>query len=99
MSQLKLLFLSASLALSFSSFADVPSPAQLLAYNCFNCHGDNGVSKGGLPSIKGLSASYLETSLNNYREGKQIDTVMGRIAKGLSEAEITELSAFLAALK
>ncbi|MEN9848168.1 MAG: Cytochrome subunit of sulfide dehydrogenase [Pseudomonadota bacterium] len=85
--------------LSPTVLADVPTPATLLAYNCFNCHGDNGVSKGGVPSIKGLPANILELTLKNYRDGTQVSTVMGRIAKGLNDDEIKELSAFIATLK
>jgi len=97
MSKLNLVFLG--LILSPYALADVPTPAKLLAYNCFNCHGDNGVSKGGVPSIKGLPANILELQLKNYRDGTQVSTVMGRIAKGLNDDEIKELSAFIATLK
>jgi len=97
MSKLNLLLLG--LILSPYAFAETPTPAKLLAYNCFNCHGDNGVSKGGVPSIKGLPANIIELHLKNYRDGTQVSTVMGRIAKGLNDDEIKELSAFIATLK
>ncbi len=74
--------------------ADSPSSA-VLASTCFSCHGTDGKSVGAMPSLAGKSVTYIAQTMRKFRSGEQESTVMGRIAKGFSEAEIDALAAYL----
>jgi len=64
---------------------------------CAGCHGVNGASAGTtMPIIGGLSKSYIETAMKQYRDGTRSATVMGRIAKGYNDAQIVAMSEFFA---
>jgi sulfide dehydrogenase cytochrome subunit len=82
--------------------------------DCFGCHGKLGVStQKEIPTIAGLSAVFIEESLLAYideaRPAKsgpyysgdlsRPDTDMKTISKGLSEAQITAISAYFAKQK
>ncbi len=82
------------LALPLSAVADAPSPT-VLANTCFSCHGTDGKSAGAMPSLAGKSASEIAQRLREFRADERENTVMGRIAKGFSDAEIEALAAQL----
>lgn len=67
----------------------------VLALSCASCHGTNGQSPGSIPAINGKSASYIESAMRQFREGKRYATVMNRIAKGYSDEEIKLLATYL----
>ena len=68
-----------------------------LGNTCAGCHGVNGASSGTtMPIIGGLSKSYIETAMKQYRDGSRSATVMGRIAKGYNDAQIAAMSEFFA---
>jgi cytochrome c553 len=54
-----------------------------LASACAMCHGTNGVSMGGVPSIAGRSRDYLEMQLQDFRAGRRPATIMQQIAKAI----------------
>lgn len=67
---------------------------------CMGCHGPNGKSASpAFPSLAGKDAAYLAQSLNDYKSGKKNNPMMSPQAKGLSDADIANISAFLAAQK
>ena len=69
----------------------------LIAQNCMNCHGANGISQGpAIPSIAGFSRSYLERSLLEYKSDQRHSTIMGRIAKGYSDEDLKLLAEYFA---
>jgi cytochrome c553 len=75
---------------------------RLLALSCFNCHGPGGKSPGEIPSIAGKTEDFLKNALVDFRDGKRTGasaTVMGRLAKGYSDAEIDAVSKYIATLK
>ena len=59
---------------------------------CAGCHGTDGHSKGAMPTIAGKSADFIAKSLKDFRDGKKQSTVMQRIAKGYSDAQIEALA-------
>lgn len=61
---------------------------QLLTLSCSGCHGPGGHSPGAIPSLSGRSAEALAELMRGFRDGKRPATVMDRIAKGYSDAEI-----------
>ncbi|MGF1545914.1 MAG: c-type cytochrome [Thiotrichales bacterium] len=67
---------------------------------CMGCHGTDGMSATAIPPmIKGLPADYFESALLDFKSGKRPSTIMGRIAKGFSDAEIKATAHFFASLK
>lgn len=83
----------------------VPAQAQdgrVLALSCLNCHGPGGKSPGDIPSISGKSEDFIKNALVDFRDGKRSGTsatVMGRLAKGYSDAEIAAVARYIATLK
>ena len=69
---------------------------RLIAATCYTCHSDPGNDAGKIPGLQGLTASRLRELLTGYKTGELQGTIMGRISKGLSDAEIERISALLA---
>ena len=88
-----LLALLVSLSPHTAIGAEGPSAA-ILANTCFSCHGPDGRSAGAMPSIAGKDRDYIERVLRAYRDDQMSGTVMNRIAKGFSSAEIARLAQF-----
>jgi sulfide dehydrogenase cytochrome subunit len=100
-----LLLAGITLCAAHSGFAadekkDEPKPevmsgasAEMLANTCFGCHGPDGASSGpATPTIAGISTEYFEELMNGYASGEVPSTIMGRIAKGYSEEEISSMA-------
>ena len=66
---------------------------------CAVCHGELGVSiLPNAPSLAGQPEVYLAQQLKAYRSGKRADEIMSVIAKPLTDAEITDLTAWFASI-
>jgi len=65
---------------------------EVMANTCFSCHGTDGISAGAMPTIAGKSGKFIAKSMKDFRNDKRKGTVMNRIAKGFTEAEIDALS-------
>ena len=79
----------------------VPALAQnadprLLAWSCAGCHGPDGHSPSMIPSLYGRTAAAIGETLRAYRADRMPSTVMGRIAKGYSDAEIDSVAQAIA---
>ncbi|MGQ0662859.1 MAG: c-type cytochrome [Pseudomonadota bacterium] len=61
---------------------------QLLTISCAGCHGPGGKSPGPMPALNGRSAQSLAELMRAFRADQRPATVMNRIAKGYSDAEI-----------
>ena len=69
------------------------------ARTCAVCHGEFGVSVlPNAPSLAGQPEIYLAEQLKAYRSGKRSDESMSVVAKPLTDAEITDLSAWFASI-
>lgn len=66
--------------------------APLLASACVVCHGDGGNSLGHIPSISDGSAAKIATTMREFRDGKRSNTIMGKIAKGYTDAQIDAIA-------
>ena len=75
------------------------SQGAMLSNSCSACHGTDGKSPGAIPSIHGKSAKFISQALTEFRSGVRASTVMGRHAKGYSDAEITLIADYFAGLK
>lgn len=85
-------------SLSFSAtITAAGASGEMLAYTCAGCHGTDGVSSGpAAPTIAGLDFDYLVDSMHQFQAGERRSTIMKRIAKGYTEAEIEAMSKFFA---
>lgn len=84
-----------------SSLADshVTQQVALMASACANCHGTDGRLVGSVPTLAGSSADMLETQLLAFKHDEQTSaTIMDRIAKGFSDAELSALASHFAAI-
>jgi len=71
----------------------------IIAAQCNGCHGFEGASKGAAPALKGRPAPYLSQSMKDYKSGKTKGTIMNRIAKGYSDAELDNVAKYYSGLK
>ena len=70
-----------------------------IASNCANCHGTNGASVGGMPSLAGRPQAQLLQLMREFRDGKRPATIMHQLAKGYNEAQLEAVSTYLSAQK
>lgn len=83
-----------------TSAADIsPATAANMARNCFGCHGPNGRSPGAIPALNGKNADFIVKSFKDFRSGERPSTVMGRHAKGYTDAEVMALATYISNLK
>lgn len=75
------------------------STARGLAATCTGCHGTNGVSAGGIPSIAGVEQARIVALMQEFRDGKRPSTVMQQHAKGYTDEQIVAIAAWFAARK
>ena len=93
-----LVFVPVLLASTMAPAQDA-SYVRLLASNCANCHGTDGRSQGGMPSLAGEPKAKLVELLQEFKTGKKPATVMHQISKGYTDAEIDALAAYFSAQK
>jgi len=75
------------------------APAEILASTCFACHGPNGVSVGPMPTLATKDGKYIASNLRAFRDGQKQGTIMDRITKGFSDAEIDSLASYFDKIK
>lgn len=77
-----------------------PASGAMLANACTGCHGTDGVSRGpASPTIAGITKDYFVDTMKAFKEGKRAATIMDRIAKGYSDAEINAMATYFAGKK
>ena len=62
--------------------------APLVAQACLSCHGLNGAGAGAVPALAGRDRAELAAQMIAFRANERPGTIMGRIARGYSDAEI-----------
>ena len=63
---------------------------------CFGCHGAAGATETSIPPIIiGVPADYIIKSMKEFRDGSRSSTIMGRIAKGYTDEEITAVASYI----
>lgn len=73
--------------------------APLVAEGCIGCHGPGARGSGSVAGIAGRDAREIATALMAFRAGERTGTIMNRIAKGYTDAEIAAVAAYLAGLR
>ncbi|MBI4742800.1 MAG: c-type cytochrome [Betaproteobacteria bacterium] len=87
------------LAVSTTALAAPPS-AEMLSNACAGCHGTNGGSAGlTMPSLAGQSKEAIVDAMKKYKSGERKSTIMGRLAKGYSDAQIVAMGEFFSKKK
>lgn len=66
--------------------------APLLAEACLGCHGPGGSGASGVPALAGREAAELRAALVAFRANERPGTIMGRITRGYTEAELAALA-------
>jgi len=88
------LLLVACLYASASAIAQDASQLRLLASNCANCHGTDGRSQGGMPTLAGQPKARIVEQMQDFKAGKRPATIMHQLAKGYTDAEIDALAGY-----
>ncbi len=86
------------LLLSSAATADETAPENL-ANACAGCHGTDGMSPGPIPAIYGVSEDDMIAMLKAFKSGDVSVTMMNRIAKGYTDAEIAAIAAYFASME
>jgi cytochrome subunit of sulfide dehydrogenase len=68
------------------------------ASSCSGCHPTAAWVNVPVVRLAGMPAAQIVTAVRAFRSGQRPATVMDRIAKGFSEAEIASIAAWYAAL-
>lgn len=71
--------------------------APLAAEGCLGCHGPAGSGQGSVAALAGRDANELAAAMRAFRANERPGTIMGRIARGYTDAEITALADYFAA--
>lgn len=71
-------------------------PGMSLALACAGCHGTDGRSRSGIPSIAARPEAEFAALMRGFRDGQRSATVMNRIAKGYDDGDIALLAAYFA---
>lgn len=76
-----------------------PAPAPLIAQGCAGCHGQAGVGAGGTPAIAGTDRAAFLATWAAFRANERPATIMNRIARGYTDAEVAALADYFSNLK
>ena len=87
--------------LALPALAQTPDPnlARNLAAACANCHGTQGRSAGGIPSLAGQAKADLVRKMQDYKGGRLAGTVMPQLAKGYTDEQIDLIGGWFAGQK
>jgi len=72
--------------------------AAYLSANCTNCHGPQGRSAGGVPSLAGLPRAYIIEQMQAFRAGTRPATIMHQLAKGYTDAQFESMAVYFSSL-
>ena len=88
-------------ALAFSTGAmAAPPSAEMISYACAGCHGTNGGSAGlTMPSLASQSKAAIVDAMKKFKSGERPSTVMGRLAKGYTDADVDAMATFFSKQK
>lgn len=81
-----------ALPMLFGTGARASGPAPLAAEACLGCHGPEGRGVAGGAAIAGRQQADLIATLAAFRSNERPGTIMGRIVRGYSDAEIAAIA-------
>jgi cytochrome subunit of sulfide dehydrogenase len=91
---MKRLFFIYFVMLAACTSAAIADNGQLLAAQCYQCHGPNGRSKGEIDSIAGKSSSDLYGDLLEMKQKQKVE-IMHQQAKSYTDHELREIANYL----
>ncbi|WP_291297222.1 c-type cytochrome [Elioraea sp.] len=86
----------AALMVSLPALAQGPD-RPLAALSCGGCHGVGSAGQGPIAPLAGRPKAELVAAMTAFRRDERPGTIMGRIARGYTDAEIDAIAADLAA--
>ncbi len=90
--------LLASVVTTTPALAQQQQPSvPLIAQGCAGCHGQNGAGQGATPPIAGTSRDEFIKIWAAFRANERPATIMNRIARGYTDAEVAALADHFAA--
>jgi len=91
----------ASGVLAISTVAQAAPPsAEMISFACAGCHGTNGGSAGVMmPSLASQSKAAILDAMKKFKSGERPSTVMGRLAKGYTDADFDAMAGFFSKQK
>ncbi|MBM3582100.1 MAG: c-type cytochrome [Alphaproteobacteria bacterium] len=76
--------------------ASAQSPnAAVIAANCAVCHGQGGAGAGDVVKINDKTPAQITEAMVAFRDGKKPSTIMGRIAKGYTDAQVAAVANYI----
>lgn len=84
-------------AIAAASVASAEPPAG--AASCSGCHPASTRVTSPVPRLNGMDRAAIIKALQDFRSGNRAGTVMDRIAKGFTDAEIQAIAAWYAQQK
>lgn len=91
--------LVAGATLSGAALATPPTP-EMISFACAGCHGTNGGSAGlTMPSLASQSKAAIVDAMKKFKSDQRPSTVMGRLAKGYSDADFEAMGQFFSKQK
>lgn len=95
-----ILALAASTLAMSSAVTAAPASPAMLSHVCAGCHGTGGASAGpSMPALAGQSKVAVVESMKGFKSGERPSTVMGRLAKGYTDAEFDAMGEFFSKQK
>jgi len=82
------------------AFAKTPAatPGPIAAEGCLGCHGPAGSGSGPIVALAGHDQAEMIAAMAAFRNNERAGTIMGRVARGYTEAEIAAIAAHFARL-
>jgi sulfide dehydrogenase cytochrome subunit len=91
-------FATTLLAAAAAMGQDGPS-GQAMVQTCYVCHGPEGRSAEGVPALMRGQKEFVVRQLSEFKADRRPATLMNRVAKSYSDAEIAAIADYLAGLK
>jgi sulfide dehydrogenase cytochrome subunit len=99
---MKMARLLAAVAIAGAWAAAAPSAAEAPpagASSCSGCHAANAGVDTAVPRLAGRAVAEIVAQMQAFKAGQRPATVMDRIAKGLTDAEVAAIAAWYAQQK
>ncbi|HZV54468.1 MAG TPA: c-type cytochrome [Rhodocyclaceae bacterium] len=88
-----------ALAFSATALAAAPTP-EMMSFACAGCHGTSGGSAGpSMPSLASQSKTAIVDAMKKFKSGERPSTIMGRLAKGYTDADFEAMASFFSKQK
>jgi cytochrome c553 len=99
MRKITILALFVFFAINQPILAEQQRNVALLASSCAACHGTNGYSVAGTPSLAGTDKLHFIEQMQQFVNGERVSTVMHHHASGYTQQEIEMMAEFFASQK